>query len=101
MLCVVPCCVMQVQFHLELMQGVYISGRAYQNAGLVPAHTRKPFTFQVGTTTSSATRCASELEGWSSGFAVECSSGCPGLSPRELKWHVPSPFPHPTMCAVL
>jgi hypothetical protein len=54
---------MQVQFHLELMQGVYISGRAYQNAGLVPAHTRKPFTFQVGTTKSSAMYCSSDLEG--------------------------------------
>ncbi len=38
---------LQVQFHLELMQGVYVTAKAFQNAGLVPARTTKPLTFQL------------------------------------------------------
>lgn len=38
---------LQVQFHLEAMQGVYVTGKAFQNAGLVPAHTKRPMAFQL------------------------------------------------------
>ena len=38
---------LQVQFHLEAMQGVYVTGKAFQNAGLVPAHTKRPLAFQL------------------------------------------------------
>lgn len=38
---------LQVQFHLDGMQGVYILGKSFQNAGLVPAHASKPLVFQL------------------------------------------------------
>lgn len=38
---------LQVQFHLEAMQGVYVTGKAFQNAGLVPAHGKRPLAFQL------------------------------------------------------
>lgn len=38
---------LQVQFHLEAMQGVYVTGKAFQNAGLVPAHSKRPLAFQL------------------------------------------------------
>ena len=37
----------QVQFHLESMQGIYVTGKSFQNAGLVQAHTKKTMTFQL------------------------------------------------------
>lgn len=38
---------LQVQFHLEAMQGVYVTGKAFQNAGLVPARSTRPLAFQL------------------------------------------------------
>jgi len=37
----------QVQFHLESMQGVYVNGRSFQNVGLIPARSKKPFSIQL------------------------------------------------------
>lgn len=38
---------LQVQFHLDTMQGVYVTGKSFQNAGLVPAHGTQRLTFQL------------------------------------------------------
>lgn len=38
---------LQVQFHLDAMQGVYVTGKSFQNAGLVPAHSTTALTFQL------------------------------------------------------
>ena len=38
---------LQVQFHLDAMQGVYVTGKSFQNAGLVPARETQRLTFQL------------------------------------------------------
>eukprot|EP00624_Nannochloropsis_granulata_P004144 evm.model.NODE_30790_length_18481_cov_18.195553.6 len=38
---------LQVQFHLDAMQGVYVTGKSFQNAGLVPARGTQRLTFQL------------------------------------------------------